>query len=406
MTGADLEAAAADSIRSFVRRKPKPFTEQGKPCANCGTPLEGWWCHVCGQNADTHHRSILHLTWEAIEGMFHLDGRLAQTLPLLFFRPGVLAKDLMEGRIVRHAPPFRTFLVALLLFIFAAEFAIHKAQHNLEHAWEARAERMKTPEGRKAEAERLRNQATVAKAEALKALAENRDEAIQDKDATPQKAQADYAQAEKIVVQQYDKAMARAEKIETDPEAAIKSAEESGSMGKAAADQVRALDISGGNEVKVNVKADVGKGSAVDPAWFKEQLAKALESPEYYFTLMFGWAHRLAVLLLPILGLSLTLVYVNRRQFYVYEHLLVATNLLSFAFLTNALGLVLPWSVGKYWYLLLMFWTPVNLFQTLRGGYGSTVVGAVFKTAVVWFVSVTAFTTLLVALLFLTLSQI
>ena len=408
MTGADLEAAAADSIKSFVRGKPKPFTDQGRLCANCGTPLEGWWCHACGQNADTHHRSILHLTWEAIEGMFHLDGRLAQTLPLLFFRPGVLAKDLMEGRIVRHAPPFRTFLVALLLFIFAAEHAIHKVQHNLEHAWEQRAERMKTPEGRKAEAERLRSQATLARTEALKALAESRDEAIQDKDSTPAKAREDYAQAERLVLQQYDRAMARAAKIETDPEAAMKSAEESGSMGKAAAEQVRALDITSaaGDGVKLNVKAEPAKGSTIDPAWFQAQIAKALENPEYYFTLMFGWAHRLAVLLLPILGLSLTLVYANRRQFYVYDHLLVATNLLSFAFLTNALGLVLPWPVAKYWFLLLMFWTPLNLYQTLRGGYGSTVIGAVFKTGVVWFVSVTAFTTLLLALMFFTLSQL
>jgi len=405
MTGADLEAAAADSMKSFVRRKPKAFTDQGKPCANCGAPLEGWWCHVCGQNADNHRRSILHLTWEAIGGMFHLDGRLAQTLPLLFFKPGVLAKDLMEGRIMRHAPPFRTFLVALLLFIFAAEHAIHTVQHNLEHAWEERAERMKTPEGRKSEAERLRTQANVAKTEALKALAKSRDEAIRDKDATPAKAQADYAQAERLVLQQYDRAIARAQKIETDPEAAVKSAEESGSMGKAAADQVRALDIEATGAKAVeggHAKGD----SAIDPAWFQAQIAKALENPEYYFTVMFGWAHRLAVLLLPILGLSLTLVYVNRRQFYVYDHLLVATNLLSFAFLTNALGLVLPWSVGKYWFLLLMFWTPVNLYQTLRGGYGSTVIGAVFKSGVVWFVSVTAFTTLLLALMFFTLSQL
>lgn len=406
MSGAELEAAAADSIKSFVRRKPKPFTEQGRPCANCGTPLEGWWCHACGQNADTHHRSILHLAWEAIEGMFHLDGRLAQTLPLLFFKPGVLAKDLMEGRIMRHAPPFRTFLVALLLFIFAAEHAIHKIQHNLEHAWEQRAERMKTPEGRKAESQRLRNQATVAKAEALKALAETRDEAIRDKDSSPEKAREDYARAERLVLQQYDKAMARAALIETDPEAAMKSAEEAGSMGKAAADQVRALDVSAGQDVKVNLKVGPEAGSSVSPNWVQEQVAKALETPEYYFTLMFGWAHRLAVLLLPILGLSLTLVYANRRQFYVYDHLLVATNLLSFAFLTNALGLILPWSVGKYWFLLVMFWTPVNLYQTLRGGYGSTVIGAVFKTGVVWFVSVTAFTTLLLALMFFTLSQL
>ena len=118
ITGAELEAAAADSAGGYIRPKQKPFDHKGELCKNCGTPLEGWFCHSCGQNADTHHRSILHLIWEAIEGMFHLDGRLANTLPLLFFKPGKLAKDYMEGRIVRHVPPFRTVLVARRLLIF------------------------------------------------------------------------------------------------------------------------------------------------------------------------------------------------------------------------------------------------------------------------------------------------
>ena len=93
MTAADLETGAVDSAASFIRPKKKPFNHKGEPCKNCGTALEGWYCYSCGQNADTHHRSILHLIWEAIEGMFHLDGRLANTLPLLLFKPGVLAKD-------------------------------------------------------------------------------------------------------------------------------------------------------------------------------------------------------------------------------------------------------------------------------------------------------------------------
>jgi len=121
---------------------------------------------------------------------------------------------------------------------------------------------------------------------------------------------------------------------------------------------------------------------------------------------LFGWAHRLAVLLLPIVGLSLTLVYVNRRQYYIYDHLLVATNLLSFAFLTNAIGMVLPHSLVAPWFAILTFWTPINLFQTLRGGYGSTIVGAIFKTLIVWFMSVMAFGLLVTGLMVFTLSQI
>jgi len=207
--------------------------------------------------------------------------------------------------------------------------------------------------------------------------------------------------------------MAKANEIEHDPDAAIKAVEAGDDLGKAAAKQIRSLDVdvqAKGDKVKT-VTSDlpflkVDKKAGRDENWLKLQIAKAVENPEFYFVVMFGWAHRLAVLLLPIVGLSLALVYVNRRQFYIYDHLLVATNLLSFAFLTNAFGLILPvWAAG-FWFVILTFWTPVNLFQTLRGGYGSSILGAAFKTLVVWMVSVTAFTVLLVTLMFFTLSQI
>lgn len=392
MTGADLEAAAADSVQSLFRRKPHPFTRKGEPCANCGTLLEGRYCHECGQTSDDHHRSLPHLVWEAIEGMFHLDGRLARTLPLLFLRPGVLARDYMEGRIARHVPPFRTFLVALLLFIFAAEHAIHGMQVQAEAVAHRRAEALQTPQGRAEEADRLRTVAKAGRDAALQALADPDEDDLASKDLTRPKIEAQYARA-----------LARADRIEHDPDFARRALAASEDPLKSAAAELR---------------GEAGEGTArpgpeghqspslLTEAGFKAQASKALENPEYYFLVMFGWAHRLAVLLLPIVGLSLALVYVNRRQFFIYDHLLVATNLLSFAFLTNALGFVLPGAAASVWFTILAVWTPINLFQTLRGGYGSSIVGAVFKTLVVWFTSVTAFGLLLIALLFFSLTQI
>src|SRR5665213_1456820 len=115
----ELEAAAADWFRNVVRHRSRPHPAIGAPCANCETPLQGPFCYHCGQNSDDHKRSILHLFGETLESLFHFDSRLWRTMPALFFRPGRLASDYIEGRAARHVPPFRTFLVALLLFIFA-----------------------------------------------------------------------------------------------------------------------------------------------------------------------------------------------------------------------------------------------------------------------------------------------
>ena len=442
MTG-ELEAAAADSITDVFRsRKKHPFDKQGELCKNCETPLEGWYCYSCGQNADTHHRTIFHLIWEAIEGMFHLDGRLASTLPLLFFKPGKLAKDYMEGRIVRHVPPFRTFLVALLLFIFAAEHAIHGIRHVQEQKEEKEAAALTTPAGRKAKADEARKEATETRDERLKDLATSRDEDLKKEGADKAKIATEYDEDVKKAQDRYAKHMAEADALEKNANAGAEALAKLHGRNLAAAEQIRNLNFespdkleAGANKIAeaqvagqhfnvvvpdkdappatISVSPGHADGTAAGHAsvkeeskyWPKEGLAKAVSNPDYFLLVMFGWAHRLAVLLLPIIGLSLALVYVNRRQYFIYDHLLVATNLLSFSFLTNALCMVLPMSAWPTAFGILSLWTPINLFQTLRGGYGSGWFGALLKTFVVWIMSVTAFGVLVAGLMLFTLSQ-
>jgi uncharacterized metal-binding protein len=81
-------------------------------------------------------------------------------------------------------------------------------------------------------------------------------------------------------------------------------------------------------------------------------------------------------------------------------------NLLSFTFLTNALGLILPFAAMPYWFGLVALWTPINLFQTLRGAYGSSVLGAILKTLIVWSISVFSSLVLLAALLVLAVAEL
>jgi len=451
MTAADLEAGVADSAASFVRPKKRPFDKQGEPCKNCGTALEGWYCYSCGQNADTHHRSILHLMWEAIEGMFHLDGRLANTLPLLFFKPGKLAKDYMEGRIVRHVPPFRTFLVALLLFIFSAEHAIHGFRHKEELKEEAEAHALATPQGRKAKADEVRKEVESDRKERLGDAIARRDEALKEESVDKAAIAKEYADDVKRVEERYALLMTEAQALQDNPNAGAEALAKLHGKSAEAAEQIRGMDFqspdkleAGANKIAegqiagqrfnivvpdkdpapVKVGSEPGHADAKAPAqsaeppkaaehgksggkswWFKENLAKAVANPDYFLLVMFGWAHRLAVLLLPITGLSLALVYVNKRQYFIYDHLLVATNLLSFSFLIYAILFVLPGALVPWFLAIVQIWAPINLFQTLRGGYGSSVFGALLKTFIVWMISMTSFGLLVGGLMVFTLSQ-
>ncbi|HLZ85543.1 MAG TPA: DUF3667 domain-containing protein [Caulobacteraceae bacterium] len=340
-------------------------------CANCAAVLRGPYCHVCGQGADRHRRSLPHLIWEAIESLFHLDGRLARTVPDLLFRPGRLARDYMEHRIARHVPPFRTFLVALLIFILAAEHATHEIAEANARQTQRESALLATPQGRAAAAARIRLEAAQDRGGDLKDAAADRSDDLRTPDQSRARAEARYAAETARIEARY------------------------------------ALELDKASRVAAGLPPrPAATPSTRKTGWLRTAIRKATANPDYYLTVLFTWGHRAAILLLPIVGLSLALVYRNKRQYFIYDHLLVAMNLLSFAFLANALGLILPLSLMPWWLGLVAVWTPVNLFQTLRGGYGSGVLGATVKTLVVWLTTVTAFGALMLGLLVFTLTQL
>jgi hypothetical protein len=111
----ELEVAVADSAGALAQAASHRHTPvPGTPCANCATPLQGPWCHACGQSGEDFHRSVGRLTAEVVEGLLHVDGRLWRTLPDLMLRPARLTTAYLEGHRAPQIPPLRLFLVVLL----------------------------------------------------------------------------------------------------------------------------------------------------------------------------------------------------------------------------------------------------------------------------------------------------
>ena len=117
----EIEAAAGDAVGGFLRfrRHSAHALAPGTPCANCATPLMGPWCYQCGQVGEDFHRSIWKLIGEAFEGLMHFDGRVWTTLPDLFRHPARLTRAYLDGHRAPQIPPFRLFLVVLVLVFFA-----------------------------------------------------------------------------------------------------------------------------------------------------------------------------------------------------------------------------------------------------------------------------------------------
>lgn len=56
------------------------------------------------------------------DDQFGLDRKLPRTLNALFFKPGLLTREYMAGRIVRYIPPFRLYLISSVVFFVLLSF--------------------------------------------------------------------------------------------------------------------------------------------------------------------------------------------------------------------------------------------------------------------------------------------
>lgn len=89
-------------------------------CLNCGTVLQGPFCHYCGQPDKNFLRFFPVLMRELLEDFFEFDSRFMRTLKPLLFRPGKLTRDYLDGRRFRYVPPLRLYIFSSLAFFFLA----------------------------------------------------------------------------------------------------------------------------------------------------------------------------------------------------------------------------------------------------------------------------------------------
>jgi hypothetical protein len=104
------------------RRETEPG-ESGPPdpehdCRNCGAPLQGPYCHECGQRVDDRLVPVQQLVAQAVEDVLQLDVRLVRTLRALL-RPGVLTVAYLAGRREQYVPPLRLLLISGFVLLLA-----------------------------------------------------------------------------------------------------------------------------------------------------------------------------------------------------------------------------------------------------------------------------------------------
>ena len=354
----ELETAALASGAGWLKwKRQQADIPPGTPCANCETPLEGTYCHVCGQLAEDFHKSIWKLTVEAVESLLHLDGRLFRTLPALFKRPGQLTRDYLDGKRAYQVQPFRMFLVILLIAFFVGHAATRAGG------------------GHEAEGD--------------------------------QAAPAAGARVNGRVITPGSEAMAEFEsEVMADPD--LTEAEKKTQIAAARGDWVGfsrnlTADVTG----KARENADEAPRMAEGPDaeklrslqhWFDARMQAVRDDPARFALILEIWGHRVAILALPVSALMLTLLFAFNRRYYVFDHVIFSMHSLSFQLilLTVIMGLSIFTGPVAWWLILL---SPVHLYLHMKGAYQRSVFGTLARMFVLFTLTTVTFT--LLALLWL-----
>jgi hypothetical protein len=93
-------------------------------CLNCGAKLAGPFCQECGQAAHVH-RTLAAFFHDLLHGVFHFEGRIWHTLPLLALHPGQLTRRYIDGQRARFVSPLALFLFCVFLMFAVIQQTTH-----------------------------------------------------------------------------------------------------------------------------------------------------------------------------------------------------------------------------------------------------------------------------------------
>src|SRR6266566_7778335 len=106
--------------RWFGRSKDQP--RRLTHCENCGAQLQGHWCAHCGQAAVDYRRSFRYVIADVLDSFLNWDSKFFTTIALLILKPWRLTNEFLAGKRVRYVNPLRLYLLASILFFFAANY--------------------------------------------------------------------------------------------------------------------------------------------------------------------------------------------------------------------------------------------------------------------------------------------
>lgn len=301
-------------------------------CLNCGTALIGEFCHACGQNGHVH-KTLGSIGHDLLHGVFHFEGKIWRTVPMLVAHPGSLTRRYVDGERARFVSPLALFLFVVFL-MFAALHSLGGSEFDLDRGPATKAEKLARIDG-----EIGATQAKLARAQAR--LASGKGDADTRDDITGYKVTLTGLRAARTEVA----ALAGGPAAETKRDAAV---------------------------------------DAIDTGWpaLDEGIRKANRNPDLALYKLQASAYKYSWALIPLSVPFVALLFLWRRRFTMYDHAIFVTYSLAFMMLlVTAVTLGMRIGVPGWLYgLAIAFAPPVHLFAQLRGAYGLRWWSALWRT--------------------------
>ena len=346
-------AAAADVISgALAARAVETHAGEGHGahdglCLNCGTRLIGAHCHACGQSGHVH-RTVGAIGHEIAHGVFHFEGKIWRTLPLLVFHPGELTRRYVNGERARFVSPLALFLFTVFLMFALISAVGGELGEGLNGAGTLAGRAAMNTQIADARAELGRTEAK--RAAAVKANAEHRE---------------------------LDTSIAALR-------ATIKALE----FGVASPDDPKSQPFTFTNVKTGWERLDHG-------------IAKANANPGLAIYKLQSSAYKYSWLLIVLSTPFMALLFLWRRRFGLYDHAIFVTYSIAFMMLmVIALTVCGAIGLGGGWIAVaVLLVPPVHMFAQLRGAYSLRKRSALWRTAALLIFAFTALSLFAILLL-------
>lgn len=329
---------------------------QHATCLNCGTALIGTHCHRCGQQAHVH-RTLSAFFHDLLHGVFHFEGKVWRTVPLLLWKPGELTRRYAEGERARFVSPLAMFLFSIFL-MFAVVGSIGGDAFRKPNAADAKKEPV--PIGispfdsvsilrQEIEAERLENR------NELKDLLRARQKLL-DAGKTSAVVDADIAHLRREIA------------LEERSFPMLLQVQEA----KARRSEAHKKPVDGVEIHPLGHRSPISAPSRVS------------NNPDLFFYELKTSAYKYSWVLIPILVPFVSLLFLGRRyrQHKLYDHAVFVAYALSFIciFIIAFTLFALTGTRGR-WVMLTLSLVPLHMYRHLKDGYRLSRFGATWRTA-------------------------